>query len=78
MRGRLPPSTRRLPRPLEIPSIMTLHTLAHVRTLIGHLPAERRNAWPETARKAAPTQPSKKGMKGHVRERSPGHLGYRH
>jgi len=27
-----------LPRPLVIPGVMTLRTLADVRTLIGHLP----------------------------------------
>jgi hypothetical protein len=31
-----------LPRPLVIPDVMTIKTLADVRTLIGHLPADRR------------------------------------
>jgi hypothetical protein len=31
-----------LPRPLTIPGIMTIKTLADVRDLIGHVPAERR------------------------------------
>jgi hypothetical protein len=33
---------RPLPRPLLIPDVMALATLANVRPLIGHLPAERR------------------------------------
>lgn len=39
--------SRRLPRPFKIPDVMTLRTLADVRKLIGHLPAERRqfDAW---------------------------------
>ena len=38
---------RPLPRPLKIPDVMTLKTLADVRTLIKHLPEERRkwNTW---------------------------------
>ena len=35
--------SRVLPRPLVIPDVMTLETLADVRTLIGHLPADRRD-----------------------------------
>jgi len=31
-----------LPRPLVIPGVMTLRTLADVRTLLGHLPKETR------------------------------------
>jgi hypothetical protein len=31
-----------LPRQIIIPKVMTLKTLADVRTLIGHLPADRR------------------------------------
>jgi hypothetical protein len=34
--------SRPLPRPLTIPTIMDLVTLADVRTLIGHLPKETR------------------------------------
>jgi hypothetical protein len=34
--------SRALPRPLTIPSIMDLKTLADVRTLLGHLPKETR------------------------------------
>ena len=33
--------SRRLPRSLVIPTVMTLKTLADVRTLIGHLPEDR-------------------------------------
>ena len=34
--------SRRLPRPLVIPNVMTLKTLADVRELMRHLPADRR------------------------------------
>ena len=34
--------SRALPRPLVIPKIMTLKTLADVRTLMRHLPEDRR------------------------------------
>jgi len=34
--------SRALPRPIVIPKVMTLKTLADVRTLIRHLPAEHR------------------------------------
>jgi hypothetical protein len=37
-----PNRSRPLPRPLTIPTIMDLVTLADVRTLIGHLPKETR------------------------------------
>jgi len=38
-----PPNwSRPLPRPLKIPDIMDLVTLADVRTLLGHLPKETR------------------------------------
>lgn len=33
-----PDWSRRLPRPLEIPGVMTLRTLDDVRKLFGHLP----------------------------------------
>jgi hypothetical protein len=36
--------SRPLPRPLVIPSVMTLRTLADVRELMRHLPAEHRNS----------------------------------
>ena len=35
--------SRRLPRPLKIPDIMTLQTLADVRSLLSHVPAQRRH-----------------------------------
>jgi hypothetical protein len=34
--------SRPLPRPLTIPDVMTLRTLADVRTLLSHLPKETR------------------------------------
>jgi hypothetical protein len=34
--------SRALPRPLKIPGVMDLKTLADVRALIGHLPKETR------------------------------------
>jgi hypothetical protein len=34
--------SRPLPRPLVIPKVMTLKTLADVRTLMRHLPVDRR------------------------------------
>ncbi len=34
--------SRALPRPLVIPTVMTIKTLADVRALIRHLPAEHR------------------------------------
>ena len=37
-----PDWSRRLSEPLVIPKVMTLTTLADVRTLIRHLPADRR------------------------------------
>ena len=35
--------SRPLPRPLKIPDIMTLRTLADARTLLSHVPAQRRH-----------------------------------
>ncbi len=35
--------SRPLPRPLKIPDIMTLRTLADVRSLLNHVPAPRRH-----------------------------------
>jgi hypothetical protein len=37
-----PDWSRKLPRPLKIPSVMTLRTLSDVRELVQHLPRERR------------------------------------
>jgi hypothetical protein len=37
-----PNYSRPLPRPLKIPEVIDLETLADVRTLIGHLPQETR------------------------------------
>jgi hypothetical protein len=47
--------SRPLPRPLKIPSVMTLKTLADVRELVRHLPAERRklNTWRYVAKQLA-------------------------
>jgi len=47
-----PDWSRKLPRPLKIPSVMTLHTLADVRALLGHVPAERRrvDTWRHVAK----------------------------
>jgi hypothetical protein len=38
-----PDWTRRLPRPLSIPGVMKLVTLADVRALLGHLPQQHRD-----------------------------------
>jgi hypothetical protein len=37
--------SRPLPRPLIIPTVMTLRTLADVRALMRHLPEDRRARW---------------------------------
>ena len=37
-----PSSSTLLPRPLTIPQVMTLKTLADVRKLLSHIPKERR------------------------------------
>jgi hypothetical protein len=45
-----PKQSRLLPRPLEIPGIMDLLTLADLRKLLGHLPevTRARDTWPPT------------------------------
>jgi hypothetical protein len=37
-----PDWSRKLPRPLLLPTITTLRTLGDIRALLGHLPADRR------------------------------------
>ena len=46
---------RPLPRPLKIPSVMTLKTLADVRTLMQHLPDghRERSTWRHVAKQLA-------------------------
>jgi hypothetical protein len=46
-----PDYSRRLPRPLIIPGVMTLKTLADVRKLLGHLPKDvrARSTWQHVA-----------------------------
>jgi hypothetical protein len=39
---KVPDWSRRLPRPLIIPTVMTLYTLTDVRELMRHLPQDRR------------------------------------
>ena len=50
-----PDWSRALPRPLVIPSVMTLRTLADVRELMRHLPEDRRarSTWRYVARQLA-------------------------
>jgi hypothetical protein len=47
--------SRPLPRALMIPTVMTLKTLADVRTLMGHLPEDRRTrpSWRRVASELA-------------------------
>ena len=47
--------TKPLRKPLTIPGVMTLRTLADVRTLISHVPAERRElrTWQHVAAQVA-------------------------
>jgi hypothetical protein len=40
--AKLPNWSTPLPRPITIPQVMTLKTLADVRRLIGHIPKKRR------------------------------------
>jgi hypothetical protein len=46
-----PDWSRKLPRPLKLPTITTLRTLGNIRALLGNLPAERRkqNTWRHVA-----------------------------
>ena len=46
-----PDWSRKLPRPLKIPTLTTLRTLGNIRALLGHLPADRRklNTWRHVA-----------------------------
>jgi len=46
-----PDWSRPLPRPLVIPGVMTLKTLADIRSLLGHLPKDvrARSAWQSVA-----------------------------
>lgn len=45
--GKCPDYSRPLPRPINIPGVITLKTLADVRSLLGHLPKEvrTRSTW---------------------------------
>jgi hypothetical protein len=47
--------SRRLPRPITIPKVMTVATLADIRTLMRHLPAgrEQRPTWRHVAAELA-------------------------
>jgi hypothetical protein len=51
-RARRPNWSRRLPRQLIIPMVMTLKTLADVRNLMGHLPAatRKKSTWRHVAK----------------------------
>jgi len=51
MPSRRPDWSQPLPRPLVIPGVMTLKTLADVRKLIGHMPKEflDRSTWQRIA-----------------------------
>jgi hypothetical protein len=48
-----------LPRPIKIPQVMTLKTLADVRKLLGHIPKERRqlSTGRISKRRCKPAQP---------------------
>jgi hypothetical protein len=50
-----PDWSRKLPRPLKIPTITTLRTLGDIRALLGHLPADRRqhSTWRHVADRLA-------------------------
>jgi hypothetical protein len=49
-----------LPRPIKIPQVMTLKTLADVRKLIGYIPKERRelSTWHMSRRRLEPALPA--------------------
>jgi hypothetical protein len=53
-----------LPRPLVIPKVMTLKTLADVRELMRHIPADRRERWGGGAGAAAHPHPPPAGRRG--------------
>ena len=50
-----PDWSRKLPRPLKIPTIVTLRTLGDIRGPLGHLPADRRQqkTWRHVADRVA-------------------------
>ena len=59
--------SRALPRPLVIPTVMTLKTLADVRTLLRHLPEDRRerHTWRHVAAELEPAAAAADRSKRH-------------
>jgi hypothetical protein len=49
-----------LPRPITIPQVMTLKTLADVRKLLGHIPKDRRqlSTWQHVQRRCRNVPPA--------------------